>query len=451
VTLVAEAPVAGPPRPWTFPVFDRITVAGGRVMAAHLPGRPLAVVQLVADAGAVAEPAGREGVAELVVQALSEGAGDYDSYGFAVAGERLGASWLASADWDSLRCGFQVPVSELSAATDLLADAVRRPRFDSATLARLRDERLDEIRIERSQPVPRAMAAFNAAVFSDASRYARSDAGDLESVAAITDADVAGFHAGRLGPDTATLVVVGDLSEVDVEDLGRRVFDGWAADTTAAPVTEVAERASGRRVLVVDRPGAVQSILVSGHSGPRRDIPDYVPMTTMAMVLGGMFSSRLNMKLREEKGYAYGAFGGFDSRRDGGVFVARSSVESAVTVPALTDLVAEIERTHADGVEPAELEQARAYRAGVFPINFAGAGSVASGLGDLVTHGLPDDHFDQLRAKVLEVTKAELDTAAMTRLRPDDLVTVVVGDASLFGDDLRAAGLGPVEIVPDED
>jgi predicted Zn-dependent peptidase len=214
---------------------------------------------------------------------------------------------------------------------------------------------------------------------------------------------------------------------------------------------EVAERASGRRVLVVDRPGAVQSILVSGHTGPPRDIPDYVAMTTMAMVLGGMFTSRLNMKLREEKGYAYGAFGGFDSRRDGGVFVARSSVQSEVTVPALTDLVAEIERTHAEGVEPEELEQARAYRAGVFPINFASAGSVASGLGDLVTHNLPDDHFDQLRAKVLEVTKPELDTAATTRLRPDDLVTVVVGDASLFADDLRAAGLGPVEIVPDGD
>ena len=107
-------------------------------------------------------------------------------------------------------------------------------------------------------------------------------------------------------------------------------------------------------------------------------------MTTMAMVLGGMFSSRLNMKIREEKGYAYGAFGGFDTRKHGGLFVARAAVQSEVTVPALADLVAEIERTHDGGVEPAELEQARAYRAGVFPINFAGTGPVASGLGDLV-------------------------------------------------------------------
>jgi hypothetical protein len=163
MTLVVERPAAGPPRPWSFPSFDRLDVAGGRVLAAHLPGGPLAVVQLVADAGAVTEPAGQEGVAELVVQALSEGAGDRDAYAFAVAGERLGASWAASAGWDALRCGFEVPVSELAAATDLLADAVRRPRLDSPTLSRLRDERLDEIRIEHSQPVSRAMTAFAAA------------------------------------------------------------------------------------------------------------------------------------------------------------------------------------------------------------------------------------------------------------------------------------------------
>jgi predicted Zn-dependent peptidase len=451
VTLVSEAPAAAAPRPWTFPGFDRLEVAGGQVLAAHLPGRPLAVVQLVADAGAVTEPAGREGVAELTVQALSEGAADRDAYAFAVAGERLGASWLANTDWDSLRCGFEVPVSELSGATDLLADAVRRPRLEPATLARLRDERLDEIRIERSQPAPRAMVAFADAVFSDASRYARPDGGTLESIAAITDADVAAFHASRLGPSSATLVVVGDLAAVDVEDLGRRVFEGWSADVLPVAAPEVSERSGGQRVLIVDRPGSVQSILVCGHTGPRRDIPDYVPMTTMAMVLGGMFSSRLNMKLREEKGYAYGAFGGFDTRRHGGVFVTRSAVQSEVTVPALTDLVHEIVRTHDDGVEPAELEQARAYRAGVFPISFASAGSVASGLGDLVTHGLPDDHFDRLRAAVLEVTKSELDAAAASRLRPGDLLTVIVGDASLFADDVRAAGLGPVEIVPDED
>jgi predicted Zn-dependent peptidase len=187
-----------------------------------------------------------------------------------------------------------------------------------------------------------------------------------------------------------------------------------------------------------------------GHDGPARSIDDYVAMTTMALVLGGMFSSRLNMKLREEKGYAYGAFGGFDTRKHGGVFAARAAVQSEVTVPALADMLAEIERVHRDGITAEELEQARSYRAGVFPVNFAGVGSVAAGLGDVVVHGFGDDHFDALRAKILDVTLDEVNATATERLRPDDLVTVVVGDASGSAAQLEGLGLGPVEITRDE-
>jgi predicted Zn-dependent peptidase len=191
-------------------------------------------------------------------------------------------------------------------------------------------------------------------------------------------------------------------------------------------------------------------MVMVGHDGPPRKIDDYVAMTTMALVLGGMFSSRLNLKIREEKGYAYGAAGGFDCRKHGGVFAARAAVHSDVTVPALADLVAEIERMHSGGVQEAELEQARAYRAGVFPINFAGVMAVASGLGELVVHDFADDHFDRLRDQVLAVSKDQLDAAATSRLRPQDLVTVVVGDADGFAADLEGLGLGPVTVVPDE-
>lgn len=156
------------------------------------------------------------------------------------------------------------------------------------------------------------------------------------------------------------------------------------------------------------------------------------------------------MKIREEKGYAYGAHSGFDTRKHGGIFAARAAVQSEVTIPALSDVVAEIERMHAEGVQPAELEQARAYRAGVFPINFAGVMAVAAGLGDLVVHDFADDHFDRLRAQVLSVRKDELDASAASRLRPDDLVTVIVGDAAGFADEIGNAGLGPVEVISDE-
>jgi zinc protease len=201
--------------------------------------------------------------------------------------------------------------------------------------------------------------------------------------------------------------------------------------------------------VLVDRPRSVQSMLYVGHDAPARRTPDYVPMTTMALALGGMFNSRLNYRLREDKGYTYGAFGGFDCRRDGGVFAARAAVQSEVTAPALTTLVNEVTLMHEAGLTADELDNARNYRAGIFPINFSGPGAVASGLGDLVVHGHPDDHFDRLRAEILAVGLDAVNEAAASRLRPADLVAVVVGDADAIGDDLRAADLGPVEVVRD--
>lgn len=450
MTLISSRPSVGSPRPWRFPAFERRTISGGTVLACHLPGRPLGVTSLVVDAGASAEPAGREGVSELVARSLSEGTTNRDAYRFAVAGERLGATWRASTDWDSLRCGFEVPVGELMAATELLAEAVREAAFEDDTLARVRDERIDEVSIDLSQPSVRAGEALAAEIFTPASRYHLSDGGDVASLEAISHDDVRAFRAQRIGPSSATLIVVGDLDNVDVDALGHTIFDGWANDVEPVKAPDVTPRRSGRRVVVVDRPGSVQSMLLVGHDGPRRAIDDYVAMTTMSLVLGGMFSSRLNQKIREEKGYAYGAHSGYDTRKYGGVFAARAAVQSDVTIPALTDIIAEIERMHAGGVEPTELEQARAYRAGVFPINFAGVMAVAAGLGDLVIQSFADDHFDKLRAQVLGVTKAELDASAAIRLAPDELVSVIVGDASGFADEIASAGFGPVEVISDE-
>jgi predicted Zn-dependent peptidase len=230
VTLVSSRPESGAPRPWTFPKFERRAVAGGQLLSAHLPGRPLAVTSLIIDAGAATEPQGREGVAELVARALSEGTSTQDAYGFGVAGERLGATWRASSDWDSLRCGFEVPVGDLKAATELLAEAVREASFADDVLERVRDERVDELSIERSQPAARAGEAFSAELFAPSARYSVSDAGDPDSLERIGLDDIRSFRAARLGSDTATLIVVGDLTDVDLDGLGRIVFDGWARD-----------------------------------------------------------------------------------------------------------------------------------------------------------------------------------------------------------------------------
>jgi zinc protease len=447
--LVAERPTPTDPRPWTFPSFERQEVAGGRVVAAHLPSKPLAVVSLVLDAGAIAEPRGKEGVALLLAATLAEGTRGRDAYSLAVAAERLGANWRSDVDWESMRCGFEVPVGEVTAATELLAETVREAALAEDAIERVRAERLDDLSIDMSQPGPRAAMEFAKQLFAEDSRYSRPDSGVVDTVAGLTADDVRAFHAARVSPGGATLVVAGDLSDVDVQQLGRIVFEGWSGAPSSPVSTPATTQPTGNRVVLVDRPGSVQSMLYVGHDAPRRRTPDYVPMTTMALALGGMFNSRLNYRLREDKGYTYGAFGGFDCRRDGGVFVARAAVQSEVTAPALTTLVNELTLMREAGLTADELEHARNYRAGIFPINFAGPGAVASGLGDLVVHGHPDDHFDRLRADILAVGLDAVNEAAAERLHTDRLLCIVVGDAATIGDELRATGIGPVEVVND--
>lgn len=443
--LIAERPAPADPRPWRFPAFTR----RGRLIACDLPGKPLAVASLVIDAGAATEPTGRQGISRLLADALTQGTTSRDAFEFAVAAERLGADVGADVEWDSLRAHVDAPVDRFGAAVELIGEAVRSPGLTPETLTRVRAERLDELAMEDSQPMTRGATELARQVFAESSRYSQRGGGDQAGVAASTDDEIRALHAARIRPEAATLVVVGDLAALDLDALEAAVFDEWATGDAHAVPVDVSTRDAGRRIVVVDRPGSVQSVLLAGHAGPARDIPDYVATTTMAMVLGGMFSSRLNLKLREERGYTYGAFGSFDLRRHAGLFTARAAVQTDVTAAALADLVAEIERTAREGVTAGERDDAVSYRVGVWPVNYAGAHAVSHALGDLVVHRWADDHFDRLRAEIAEVSTDQLSAAAAARLRPDELVLVVVGDGDRIAGPLREAGIAPVEVIAD--
>jgi predicted Zn-dependent peptidase len=417
------------------------------VLAAHLPGRSLASVSLVVDAGAAAEPVEAAGLARLTALALGEGTQERGAYEFAVAAERLGADLHADADWDSLRAGVAVPVDRTIEAAALLAEAVRRPAFTDADVERVRSDRMDELRLDWAQPGPRAAAAFADALFTG--RYAVTSGGRIDSVAVLSADDVRRFHRERFGPATATLVVAGDLDAIDVDAVGEVVFGGWEADAVPPSAPSFTERAGGRRVVLVDRPGSVQSMIVVGHPGPARSAPDYVAATTAAMALGGLFGSRLSLKLREEKGYTYGVSATFEMRRRAGTFGVRTAVKGDTTAAALADTLAGIEAAQKGGFSEPEAQAARDYRAGVFPIQFETPIAVAGGLGDLVVHGLPDEYFGTVRAEIASVPLEAVNAACAERLHPDELVSVVVGDAEAVAAGLERAGAGPVEVVRD--
>ena len=447
--LVPERPASGSPRPYRFPAFTRHATGAGTVIACHLDSRPIVSMALVSRVGAAAEPSGSEGLAQVVVELLGQGAGGLDAHAFAVAGERLGASWFAAVGWDSSHLGFDVPSGAVPAAAALLNSVLTAPALSADELERVRDQRIDDLVSEAARPRVRAARELAATVWEPSSRYAVPQGGSAASVEKISLDDAREWHEQRLLPGAAALVLAGDLTGLDVAAIGETVFAGWSG-SGAAPGTTPSPAPAQRRVVVVDRPGSVQSALVLGHPGPARGAEDEVALTTMQAALGGLFSSRLNYTLREKKGYTYGASAQYDLRRDGGVFAAQSEVKTEVTAAALTDAVAEIAGMRDGGIRDDELDDVRRQRVERYPLAFASPRGVLGALSDLVVHDLPDDYYDRHRERIAAVTKDEVDEAARRHLRLDELAVIVVGDATAVTASLEAADLGPVEVRADE-
>ncbi|GAA0539224.1 pitrilysin family protein [Paractinoplanes ferrugineus] len=442
MTLVATRPGTGEARPYTFPEIRRVSVRGGTVIAAHLPGQLLASAMLMLDAGAAHEPDGREGTATVLAKSLEEGTATRDSAAYALALEGLGAELSPSVDWDSFRVGVSAPVPLLLDAVRLAAEAARTPRLDPADVLRVRDDEVTALRMDWAQPGPRADATLRSDLFGTG-RFGRPLHGDPASVAAVTVADVLAFHRSWL-LTPGVLLIAGDLDTLDLAALGEAAFDGTTATAPAAGGTLPWTTRDQRRVILVDRPGSVQSTLRLGHRAPERANPDYVPMTLAATVLGGAFTSRLNHLIREVKGYTYGIRGSYAMSRRFGRFEVAAGVQTAVTVPAIVDTLGEIDRTQVDGVTEDELAVARSWRAGQLSVEMQTPGAIVGALGTLVLHGLPDDYYPAVRREYLEATVDQVSAAAAAHLNPKGLTLVVEGDAAAFRDELIAAGVGEV-------
>ncbi|MEU5724348.1 pitrilysin family protein [Micromonospora sp. NPDC047738] len=443
MTLITERPGPGAARPYRFPQVVRRAVAGGQVVAAHLPGQSLAVALLLLDAGAGREPVGKEGLGAVLAKALEEGTAQRDATAYALAVEALGTELVTALDWDSFQVSVQVPVDRLNAAVELLAEAVRTPKLDPADVLRVRDDEATALRMDWANPGPRADAVLRGDIFGTDNRWGRPMYGDPDSVAALDVDDVTVFHSEwfiRPG----TLVIAGDLDRIDLDALGATAFAGAGGGPVEKGGPVEVPRHDRRRIILVDRPGSVQSTLRLGHPSPHRAHPDHVPMSLAGTVLGGAFTSRLNHLLREVHGYTYGIRGDFASSRRFGRFAISSGVQTAVTAPALVEAVGEVSRTRSEGVTEDELAVARFWRAGQLSVELQTPRAIASALTTLVVHDLPDDYHARLRESLLAADVEQVSAAATAHLHPDSLTLVVEGDAAIIRDELVATGLGEV-------
>jgi predicted Zn-dependent peptidase len=452
--VVAERPQPGPPRAYDFPTVSTGWLSNGlSVLVADLPGRPLVSASMVVTGGAVEEPPEVGGATVLAARALTEGTERYEAIALVEAAERLGASLHADAGWDAVTVSVDVPAARLAAALDLVAEVLLRPTFPESEVERLRDERLNDLLQVRADPRRRADEAFVGTIYAPEGPYHRPSGGTRETVERLGSRELRRAYRQTLDPTRATLVVGGDLGGQDVMSLVEELFGSWApaADVGRRDVTITDTGTdAGRVVKVVHRPGSVQTEIRIGHRGLPRRTEDFHAVSVMGAILGGLFNSRLNMKLREEKGYTYGAGAGFDMRRGAGPFSARAAVNTEVTVPAILDTLAELTRMREQPVAESELNAARDFLIGVFPLRFETAGAVVGALGSLAVHGLGVEELVGYRRQIEAVGIDAVAAAARHHLHIDEAAIVLVGDVDAFGADLEAAGLGPIEIERDE-
>jgi zinc protease len=450
--VVAERPTPATPRPYDFPEVLRQELSNGlTLLMADLPGRPLVSATVILRNGAADEPPEDAGATVLAARALSEGTERYDAIGLVEAAERLGASLHAEAGWDALSAGVEVPRDRLEPAFELLAEMVLHPTFPEAEVDRLRDERLNDLLQARADPRRRADEAYIETIYAPSSPYHRPAGGTRETVEGLTAEHLRRAYERGLDPARATLVVAGDIGGIDVPGIAERLLGSWSSSPSAAAPAPIDDRGAltERLVRVIHRPGSVQTEIRIGHPGLSRRIPDFHAVSVMSAILGGLFNSRLNMRLREEKGYTYGAGAGFDLRRAAGPFTARAAVNTEVTVAAIEEFLTELTRMRETPVTGDELRTARDYLVGVFPLRFETAGAVGGALGGLAVHELPLDELIGYREGIEAVGVDDV-AAAAGHVDVERASIVLVGDADAFGPALEAAGFGPVVVERDE-
>ena len=441
-------PQPGQSRKYHFPKFEIQSLDNGiRVMIAPVRKLPVVTVLAVIDATAVAEPNGKEGLAELTAQALRDGTPEIDGTRLVLELERLGTSLEAGADWDSTVASMTVLRDKLDEAFKLFSDVIISPAFRAEDIDRLRSERLAERLQILDEPRGLAEESFARFLYADGSRFAEPMSGSSESVTAIGREDVVQFHGANYTPDATTIIVAGDVSAHDGMALVENAFGKWSGKRE--PKTNATDRQGNAAIgsQIVSKADAAQAELRIGHVGVPRSHPDYFSIVVMNAVLGGLFSSRINLNLREAHGYTYGASSYYDWRRQAGPFVISTAVQTEVTGNAITEILKEIDRMRAEEIDESELSLATSYLDGVFPIRYETTAAIAAALANMVTFELPRDYYDSYRSRIRAVTTADVLRAAKEHVNPERLQVMVVGDTAALKPQIEALQIGQLTVL----
>ncbi len=437
-------PLAGAVRGFRFPSFEHTRLAGGLdLYLARWPYFPLVSLELLLGAGGHHDGPGQAGLASLHGALLDEGTENRSALEIASSIEQLGGFLGTGADWNVAYVGSTLLRRHLDAGLDLVAEIARRPSFPAAEVERARRLRLADILRRKGQPGALAERFFARAVFGG-TVYGEPLIGSDESVRDLERRHFTDFFERHVGPRGATLIAVGDI---DREALARRlegVFGDWRGAPPAPRPTIEPRPISATEIHLVDRQGSAQTQLQLGHPGLDRNHPDHPRVLMMNAILGGKFTSRLNLNLREKHGITYGAHSQFVYRKGMGSFAIRLAVATDSAGTAVREIVSEMRRLGEELVSEEELAETQDYLVGVFPITLQTVGDLAKRLETLAIFDLPDDYYADYPGVLRQVTREDVREAARRYLHPDRLAVVAVGPAEELSGQLE--DFGPLEV-----
>jgi len=451
----SRLPAVGPDPTFRFPEIVRHSLPNGlQVRTVEHHDAPVITFVINVEGGSGADPSGKEGLAAIVADMVDEGTGALSAIDVSDALARLGAEYDVDVAPDVTTFSLTTLARFAGRGAALLSDLVTRPSLREDDFERVRQLRVNRLKQLKDLAPAVAERAFLRLMYGE-HPYAHLPLGRLHALQQLSADEMAAFHRERFRPAAATVVVGGPHPHAELLRLAGEAFGGWAGESGVVhgvAAADISPTAPPRRALaVLPREGAAQSELRIGHLSARRNTPDYAALLVMNAALGGQFVSRVNLKLREEKGYTYGARTGFDWRRGVSPFVLQTSVHTASTADAVRDSLGEVEAIRgARPVTDGELTLAKASLTRGYPRNFETVQQVARSVSQLAVYGLPDTYFAEFMPKVNAVTAADATRVAGQYLDPAKLTALVVGDHSAIADSLSALGFGTIDVLPAE-
>jgi zinc protease len=447
----SKLPESGTPPDAKFPQFERATLSNGlEIVLARATAIPQVRFSLLLDAGYAADQFGIPGTASLAMAMLDEGTKTRNSIAISDELAALGANLATGSNLDMSAVTLETLQDKLDASLAIYTDVILNPSFPRTDFERLKRQRLAQIQQEKVDPVGMALRVFPGLLYGPGHAYSNSwtGSGTEESTNRISRDDLVKFHRTWFKPNNATLIVVGATTMAEIRPKLERAFAGWAKGDVPVKNIATVEQQPRSSVYLLDRPDATQTVILVGNVAPPKANPDEPAIEAMNLVLGGSFSARMNMNLRETKHWSYGSFTFFPDAKGQRPFVAYAPVQTDKTKESLIELQKELRGILTDRPPTAaEIARAKSELTLTLPGNWETMAAVSNTLADIISFGLDDRYYDTYGDRVRSQTVATVSQAAKTAIHPDNLVWVVVGDRSKIEAGIRELKLGEVKFI----